>query len=144
MRGSALMSSMRASITRPALVWICISQQQTVGCCFLNYVKQLQGCPSLGVQAWCLQLSICCTSCFVLVFFYLNECAVVAVPDDALHSTLWPLLKPRAKLLEVDWRRVSNPNAPVGHEAVNRLPLTSQTCWDKSNDSNVGSCCKHI
>ncbi|KAG7239973.1 hypothetical protein INR49_028105, partial [Caranx melampygus] len=59
---------------------------------------------------------------------HLDERAVVAVPDDALHSAVWTLLEPGAELLEVHGGRVSDLNAPVGHQAVDGLLLTPQAC----------------
>lgn len=50
---------------------------------------------------------------FAVTFSYLKERAVAAVPDDALHSTLWALLEPGPQLLEVHRWRVSYWNAPM-------------------------------
>lgn len=48
-----------------------------------------------------------------VVTMNLNECAVIAVPDDAFDPAFRTLLEPGAQLLEVHWWRVSDPNAPV-------------------------------
>lgn len=63
-------------------------------------------------------------------FSDLNERAVIAVPDDALHSTLWTLLEPGAQLLEGNRWRVSDSNTPVWHQEVDRLLLNPQSCQE--------------
>lgn len=67
---------------------------------------------------------------FFFKFPHLHDCAVAAMPHDALNSALWTLLEPGPQPLEVHWWGVSYSNAAVWHEEVDRLLLTSQSCWD--------------
>lgn len=56
----------------------------------------------------------------------LDESAVTAVPDYALNSTVWILVKPGAQLLEVHRWWVSDWNTPMCNQAVDRLLFAAQ------------------
>lgn len=71
---------------------------------------------------------------YIYILSHLDESAITAVPDYALNSTVWILMKPGAQLLEVHRWWVSDWDTPMCNQAVDRLFFAAQPCLYNINE----------